>query len=91
MPADVTTQTETPPENVTGVDVGAALAALKDVPHEPGAPKPDPIVVADGIKRQFGGLVAMETEAHMSITQSADCREAFRAFVEKRTPVFEGR
>jgi len=62
MPADVTTQTETPPENVTGVDVGAALAALKDVPHEPGAPKPDPIVVADGIKRQFGGLVAVDVD-----------------------------
>jgi 2-(1,2-epoxy-1,2-dihydrophenyl)acetyl-CoA isomerase len=39
----------------------------------------------------FAELVATETEAHMRITQSADCREAFRAFVEKRPPVFEGR
>ncbi len=62
MPADVTTQAETPTENVTGVDVSAARAALKDVPHEPGAPKPDPIVVADGIKRQFGGLVAVDVD-----------------------------
>ena len=62
MPADVTTQPETPTENVTGVDVSAARAALQDVPHEPGAPKPDPIVVADGVKRQFGGLVAVDVE-----------------------------
>ena len=46
-------------------------------------------VAADGMS--FADLVAMETEAHMRISQSADCREAFRAFVEKRTPVFEGR
>lgn len=36
-------------------------------------------------------FVAVETEAHLRITQSADCKEAFRAFVEKRTPKFEGR
>ena len=62
MPADVTTQSETPTGNVTGVDVAAARAALQDVPHEPGAPKPDPIVVADDIKRQFGGLVAVDVD-----------------------------
>src|SRR6478609_8952623 len=37
-----------------------------DVPHEPGAPKPDPIVVAHGIKRQFGGLTAVDVE-HVEI------------------------
>jgi 2-(1,2-epoxy-1,2-dihydrophenyl)acetyl-CoA isomerase len=36
-------------------------------------------------------LVAVETEAHLRITQSDDCREAFRAFVEKRPPQFTGR
>jgi 2-(1,2-epoxy-1,2-dihydrophenyl)acetyl-CoA isomerase len=46
-------------------------------------------VAADGMS--FGEFVAMETEAHMRISQSADCREAFRAFLEKRPPVFEGR
>ncbi|RYE70744.1 MAG: ABC transporter ATP-binding protein, partial [Hyphomicrobiales bacterium] len=32
----------------------------------PGAPKPDPIVVAHGIKRQFGGLTAVDVE-HVEI------------------------
>ncbi len=68
MPADVTTTPEdgAPVENATGVDVSAARAALDDVPHEPGAPKPDPIVVADGIRRQFGGLTAVDV-AHVEI------------------------
>jgi branched-chain amino acid transport system ATP-binding protein len=43
-----------------------ARAALKDVPHEPGAPKPDPIVVADGVTRRFGGLVAVDVD-HVEI------------------------
>jgi ABC-type branched-subunit amino acid transport system ATPase component len=46
----------------TKVDVSAARAALKDVPHEPGAPKPDPIVVVDGVRRTFGGLTAVNVE-----------------------------
>src|SRR3954468_17371002 len=48
------------------VDVGAARAALKGVAHEPGAKKPDPIVVVDGIKRTFGGLTAVDV-AHVEI------------------------
>jgi 2-(1,2-epoxy-1,2-dihydrophenyl)acetyl-CoA isomerase len=32
--------------------------------------------------------IDLETEKHMKITQSEDTREAFRAFVEKRDPVF---
>jgi hypothetical protein len=36
----------------------AAAAGLADVPHEPGAPKPDPILVADDVVRRFGGLTA---------------------------------
>ncbi len=39
----------------------------------------------------FAELVALETDAHLRITQSADCAEAFRAFVDKRRPVFQGR
>ena len=37
-------------------------AALADVPHRPGAPKPDPILVADGVLRTFGGLTAVDVE-----------------------------
>ena len=32
----------------------------------PGMPKPDPILVADGVRRQFGGLVAVDVE-HVEI------------------------
>jgi branched-chain amino acid transport system ATP-binding protein len=64
MPADVTTTT--PTENVTGVDISAARRALDDADREPGASKPDPIVVADGIVRQFGGLTAVDVQ-HVEI------------------------
>ena len=39
----------------TDVDPVAAVAALADVPWEPGAPKPDPILIADSVVRKFGG------------------------------------
>jgi branched-chain amino acid transport system ATP-binding protein len=48
----------------------AASAALADVPHEPGAPKPDAILVADGVLRQFGGLTAVDVE-HVEIQRGA--------------------
>ena len=48
----------------------AATAALADVPHQPGAPKPDPILVADHIVRQFGGLVAVDVD-HVEIQRGA--------------------
>ncbi len=44
----------------------AAIAQLKDVAHEPGAAKPDPILVADQITRTFGGLKAVDV-AHVEI------------------------
>ncbi|MGD9702545.1 MAG: ABC transporter ATP-binding protein [Acidimicrobiia bacterium] len=40
----------------------AARAALATVAAEPGVPKPDPILVADGVRRQFGGIVAVDVE-----------------------------
>ena len=40
----------------------AARSALADVPHQAGAPKPDPILVADGVQRQFGGLKAVDVD-----------------------------
>jgi hypothetical protein len=39
----------------------------------------------------FGEFVAVETKAHGTITASADTKEAFSAFVEKRTPRFQGK
>ena len=47
-----------------------AVAALADVPQEPGAPKPDPIVVADDVVRSFGGLTAVDV-GHMEIQRGA--------------------
>ena len=57
---------------LTGVPEGKRRAqeALADVPHEPGAPKPDPIVIADGIQRRFGGLVAVNVD-HVEIQRGA--------------------
>jgi neutral amino acid transport system ATP-binding protein len=40
--------------------------ALADVPAEPGATKPDPILVADGVTRRFGGLTAVDVD-HLEI------------------------
>lgn len=57
---------------VTGVPEGKRRAqeALASVLHEPGASKPDPIVVADGILRRFGGLVAVNVD-HVEIQRGA--------------------
>ena len=62
MPADVT-------ENAgTGrvADPYAAAAALAGVDPRPGVPKPDPILIADGVARRFGGLTAVEVD-HLEV------------------------
>ena len=43
-----------------------AAAALADVEARPGVPKPDPILVADGVTRRFGGLTAVEVD-HLEV------------------------
>jgi branched-chain amino acid transport system ATP-binding protein len=48
----------------------AAGRALSAVPHTPGAPKPDPILVADNVVRRFGGLTAVDVE-HVEIQRGA--------------------
>jgi len=60
MPAD------TPGDTALTQTFSPAAAALKDVAREPGAAKPDPIVVADNITRQFGGLKAVDVE-HLEV------------------------
>ena len=54
MPDDLST-----PRTATGSRRDAAMAALADVPNTPGASKPDPILVADGVTRRFGGLTVL--------------------------------
>jgi ABC-type branched-chain amino acid transport systems, ATPase component len=45
-------------------------AALADVERVPGARKPDPILVADGVHRAFGGMVAVDVD-HLEVQRGA--------------------
>ena len=42
--------------------VEQARNALAEVPRVPGAPKPDALLVADGVRRSFGGVNAVDVE-----------------------------
>jgi 2-(1,2-epoxy-1,2-dihydrophenyl)acetyl-CoA isomerase len=42
-------------------------------------------------KMGFGDYVTFEAEKHIRLFQTADTTEAFKAYVEKRPPVFRGR
>jgi branched-chain amino acid transport system ATP-binding protein len=53
------------PASRTDRSIDARLA-LSGVNHEPGAAKPDPLLVADGIVRRFGGLTAVDVQ-HVEI------------------------
>jgi len=48
----------------------AAREALSTVPPEPGAKKPDPILVADGVRRTFGGITAVDA-MHVEVQRGA--------------------
>jgi branched-chain amino acid transport system ATP-binding protein len=48
----------------------AAIEALRDVNREPGSSKPDPILIADHVSRQFGGLKAVDV-SHVEIQRGA--------------------
>ncbi|MGI5237483.1 ABC transporter ATP-binding protein [Dactylosporangium sp. CA-139066] len=47
-----------------------AVAALADLPCEPGVPKPDPILVADNVVRRFGGLTAVDVK-HVEVQRGS--------------------
>jgi len=59
-----------PADTTYGSRKEAAVAALSGVESRPGSKKPDPIVVADGIVRRFGGLTAVNVE-HVEIQRGA--------------------
>ncbi len=42
--------------------MSADRTVLDGVPWEPGAPKPDPILVVDEVRRRFGGLMAVDVD-----------------------------
>ncbi|HET6918349.1 MAG TPA: ABC transporter ATP-binding protein [Jiangellaceae bacterium] len=47
-----------------------ASRAFADVPHEPGSPKPGPILTADNVVRRFGGLTAVDVN-HVEIQRGS--------------------
>ena len=47
-----------------------AVAALATVSSSPGVPKPDPILLADKIQKNFGGVVAVDVE-HIEIQRGS--------------------
>jgi neutral amino acid transport system ATP-binding protein len=63
MPDDVH---ENPSTAVSTMGRDSRAAVLADVDTEPGAAKPDPIVVATGITRTFGGLRAVDVD-HLEV------------------------
>ncbi|WP_062202390.1 ABC transporter ATP-binding protein [Demequina salsinemoris] len=54
----------------TGKPTPTAADPFALVPHEPGAPKMDKIIVADKIHRHFGGLTAVDVE-HFEVQRNA--------------------
>ncbi|GGR65131.1 ABC transporter ATP-binding protein [Nocardioides luteus] len=62
MDADMTDQSNS--------EIKTGPAGLAGVSTEPGAKKPDPILVADNITRTFGGLTAVDVE-HVEIQRGA--------------------
>ena len=54
----------------TSAAAAAAVTALATVTPSPGAPKPDAILVADGVRRQFGGIVAVDVD-HIEIQRGS--------------------
>ncbi len=47
-----------------------AQAAFEGVAPKPGAPKPDPILVASNVRRHFGGIVAVDV-AHLEVQRGS--------------------
>jgi neutral amino acid transport system ATP-binding protein len=58
------------PRGSATVSERAGALGLVDVEPRPGVPKPDPILVADGIVRRFGGLTAVEVD-HLEVQRGA--------------------
>jgi len=57
-------------ERTYGEHATRARAALDTCDKVPGAAKPDPILVADGVRREFGGIVAVDV-AHLEVQRGS--------------------
>ena len=68
--SDTATENDAPiedaPTSATAEAAAAAIASLADVAWKPGVAKPDPILIADGVQRSFGGLMAVDVD-HLEI------------------------
>ncbi|PWD49616.1 ABC transporter ATP-binding protein [Serinibacter arcticus] len=53
----------------TSLHVTAARESLASVSHTPGAAKSDPLLVADGVRRTFGGVNAVDV-AHLEVQRN---------------------
>lgn len=62
MPTDLSKDESAPTED----GMPSAAAGLAGLANEPGVSKPDPILVADNVTRNFGGLTAVDVE-HVEI------------------------
>ncbi|MFO7279228.1 MAG: ABC transporter ATP-binding protein [Thermoanaerobacterales bacterium] len=61
--------TETTPSPNTGF-TRIRVDAFEDVPEQPGARKPDPILVVESLTRRFGGLMAVDVD-HLEFQRGA--------------------
>ena len=68
--ADAGETPDLPDIGSTSLRQDEAVHALSDVPHEPGAAKPDPILVTDHVLRRFGGLTAVDV-GHVEIQRGS--------------------
>ncbi|HZE65108.1 MAG TPA: ABC transporter ATP-binding protein [Sporichthyaceae bacterium] len=70
-PDDLPTPAESAAEHRVRSDPHAvAMDALSGTAAEPGSAKPDPILVADSVVRQFGGLTAVNV-AHLEVQRNS--------------------
>lgn len=60
-----------------------AAAGLESVKKEPGAKKPNPILVADKVVRRFGGLTAVDVD-HFEMQKVASRASSVRTVRERR-------
>jgi branched-chain amino acid transport system ATP-binding protein len=61
---------DAPTADAGGTSPTTGPRALRDVAREVGVPKPDPIVVADGVLRHFGGVTAVDVQ-HLEFQRGA--------------------
>ncbi len=58
------------PADVRAASKDRIAKDLAAVPRKPGAPKPDPIIIADHVTRRFGGMTAVDVH-HLEVQRGA--------------------